>query len=202
MHIVLYIILGLVVFFLIFVWWRWTSVERGARQRNERILKQLDSIGLKLSEKKEVTTEEVCELAKKDELRGMLHTVLREYSRLDLFPNEFLDVESQARAALAYWLMHPNELQDAPAKIEIVEKTQRIIGDRKGEFFVFRYKMPEGHWAEKDGWLLGISGPFFGDEKPYLGVAGAFSRCGDKYEKINPAELVDWYINIMQKKLG
>ena len=202
MQIAFYMVLGLVAFVLIFIWWRWTSVERGARKRNERILKQLDSIGMKLSENKEISVEEVYNLAKKDELRGMLHDILQEYSRLDLFPKDFLDVESQARAELAYWLMHPNELQDPPEKIELVEKIQRTFNDREGEYFVLRYKMPEGHWAEKEGWLVGLSGPFFGDEKPYQGTAAAFSRFEDKYGDVKPAELVDWYVNLMQKKFG
>jgi hypothetical protein len=198
----IYIILSVAVVVMSFIWWRWTSVERGAKQRNQKILKRLDSIGQRLSDNKQITREEIYEFANNDELRGMLHAILREFARLDLFPNNFLDIESQAKTSLAYWLMHPNELQEAPAKIELVDKIQRIINERKGDFFVLRYKMPQGHWAEKDGWLLGLSGPFWGDEKPYVDTPEAFSRCGDKYGDINPAELVDWYVSMRQRKLA
>jgi hypothetical protein len=61
--------------------------------------------------------------------------------------------------------------------------------------------MPSGHWAGDD-WILGLSGPFMDNVPPYAGIGGAFSRCGDKYGEIQPAELVDWFVDMVQRKSG
>lgn len=89
--------------------------------------------------------------------------------------------------------MHPNELQDVPEQMELVEVVRRQLNGENAEFFVFRYKMAPGHWAAEDGWLLGLVGPFFDYHSPYT-ITGAFSRRGDKEGKVKPAELVDWYL--------
>ncbi len=96
--------------------------------------------------------------------------------------------------------MHPNELQDAPSEIQVVEEVDRDLQGERGKFLVFRYRMPAGHWAEKDGWLVGLAGPFFDKDVPYSGLAGAFSRCGDKFGEVKPLELIDWYIGIVTRK--
>lgn len=179
-----------------FVWWRYTSVARGARQRNDQILDVLTPLGEKLASKQPVSTEEVRALAARPHLRHMLHRVLSDYTRTELFPSEYLDTESQAAAALAYWMMHPNELAEAPAQMELIETVHRSVGGREARFLVFRYRMPDTHWTSKDGWLLGLSGPFFGDEVPYGILPGAFSRVGDKHGQADPAKLVDWYMSV------
>ena len=98
-------------------------------------------------------------------------------------------------------MMHPNELQDAPSEIELVE---RVVRERHGvrlKFFVYRYRMPAGHRASKDGgWLLGLAGPFLDSNTPYSGPAGGFSRCSDKDGIVKPADLVDWYLGLMARK--
>lgn len=82
----------------------------------------------------------------------------------------------------------------------VIETIERVVKSEPAKFYVFKYLMPKGHWAEKDGWLLGFAGPFWGDEKPYECLTGAFSRCSDKLGKIEPAEIVDWYLNMLKKK--
>jgi len=192
----------LAVAFAIFVWWRYTSVARGARQRDDRILPLLDALALKLSRKEPVAAGEVAALAETPQVRPMLYALVKHFERLELFPAQYLDTKSQGEAQLAYWMMHPNELQDAPEQIELVESLKRRVGeeDAECEFLVFRYKMPEGHWAAKDGWILGLAGPFVKDDVPYSGVAAGFSRVGDIEGTIEPAELVDWFIGMCMKK--
>lgn len=129
----------------------------------------------------------------------MLYQLLHHYNRTDLFPAAYLSPESQGEAVLAYWLMHPNELQDAPAAIQLVDKVEREREGNGAHYYVYRYRMGAGHWAEKDGWLLGVAGPFAEDEAPYSGSASAFSRCGDKEGTIESEELVDWYIKMSSR---
>jgi hypothetical protein len=198
----LYVIGGIGVLFVAFIWWRYTSVERGARQRDARIVAGLEPLIRKLDKREEVSAEEIAALATKPQNRRMLYHLLEHHKRLDLFPEECLDVRSQAEAQLVYWMMHPNELQDPPEQIELVESVVRRLpgGSSRGEFLIFRYKMPEGHWAGKDGWLLGIAGPYAKETAPYT-VASAFSRCGDKYGEVKPAELVDWYVGTTERMI-
>ncbi len=186
----------IVVLLAAFVWWRNTSVVRGARQRNQKILPLIDPIGEKLAAGKQPSIEEIESVANKSYARPYLYEVLKHFERLDLFPKHFTTPEAQAESKLVFWMMHPNELQDAPETIKLAEKVTRKLDGEMAGFYVFRYQMTDGHWAAKDGWLLGLSGPFFKNDVPYSGVAGAFSRCGDKDGEVNPDELVDWYIEV------
>ena len=112
-----YVIGGVALIFVAFVWWRWTSVARGARQRNEKILRLIDPIGAKLHSGRTVTPDEVSDLARRPEVRHMLFAVLRDAKRPDLIPQDYSSEVHQAASSLAYWMMHPNELQDAPAEM-------------------------------------------------------------------------------------
>ena len=191
------ILLGVTLAVAAFVVWRYTSVRRGARAREEALLKRLDPIGQRLEKKAEIRPEEIHHLAASPELRYFLYQILTTFGRPQLFPGQYLSQEAQAQSALTYWLLHPNELQAAPTVSELVEKVERQVSGRAGTFYVFRYKMPAGHWAGPD-WLLGLAGPFFPDDLPYHKLAGAFSRAGDKATKVSPPELVDWYLGVLK----
>jgi len=99
-------------------------------------------------------------------------------------------------------MMHPNELQDAPDEIELVEEIEREFQGEHEKFLVYRFQMSPGHCAEKEGWLLGLAGPFRDKDVPYSGVAAGFSRCGDKWGEVKPSELVDWYVGIVTRRRG
>ena len=59
--------------------------------------------------------------------------------------------------------------------------------------------MPTGHWAAEDGWELGLVGPMPTEDESYAAIPGAFSH-GDQEGKVTPAEIVDWYIDLLRKK--
>lgn len=200
MEYVIATVVAIVVLLVAFVWWRYMSVARGARQRDEKILPLIDPIGEKLAAGKQPSTEEIESVANKSYARPYLYEALKHFERLDLFPKQFTTQDAQAESKLVYWMMHPNELQDAPETIELAQKVTRELDGETCAFYVFRYQMSDGHWAAKDGWLLGLAGPFFENDVPYSGVAGAFSRCGDKYGEVKPEELVDWYIGMATRK--
>ena len=75
------------------------------------------------------------------------------------------------------------------------------MGGRQAEFLVFRYRMPEGHWAGRD-WILGLAGPFFEDDTPYSGVASGFSMCDDTEGKVTPNDIVENYVTMFERKTG
>jgi hypothetical protein len=198
---VLYVIGALVALLIGFIIWRWTSVMRGARQRDERILRLLDPIGQKFEAGQAVSQEEVREIAARyPETRLMMFGALTEIDHSELIPTDFDSSIEQAKNALIYWMMHPNELQDPPAAIEFVETVSRPIAGKARDFHVFRYRMAAGHWAAKDGWLLGFAGPMEDEAPPYSYLPGAFSRCNDQDGKIVPTEIVDWYIGMLKAK--
>jgi len=195
-----YVIGTIAVFIVAFIAWRWMSVGKGARQRDERILKLIDPIGRKLDDGETVTPEEVRSIARRPEVRFMLFAALKEMNHPELIPSDFQSPTDQAESALAYWLMHPNELQDSPEKIEHIQEVTRSLGGADAQFHVFRYRMVQGHWAAGDGWLLGLAGPMEKQAEPYSFLPGAFSRAGDTEGKITPEELVDWYVDMLEQK--
>lgn len=175
-------------------------MSRGAAERDERLVVLLDPLGKKLDAGAAVSVAEVEALAARPEIRFMLFAALRHMNRPDLLPKKFLTSADQGASALAYWMMHPNELQDAPAAIELLETVKRQVDGSEAEFHVYRYRMPDGNWAAKDGWLLGLAGPMPVAAEPYSEMPGAFSRAGDQEGKVKPAELVDWYVEMLRQK--
>ena len=183
----------------VFIIWRWTSVSRGMRQRDEKLLVRLKPIGKKIESGQVVSAQEIEGLAVKPEIRYMLFAMLRQMGRLDLLPTQYSSSIEQGKSALAYWMMHPNELQDAPEAIEFVETVKRTVDGYEVDFHVYRYKMPEGHWEAKEGWILGLAGPMKSGVEPYSEMTGAFSRVGDVEGKVKPSELVDWYVGMLAR---
>jgi hypothetical protein len=196
--VILKIAIAVVLILAAFIVWRYTSVRRGARARENALLARLEPLARRLDTNTTVSSDEVEALAAAPELRSLLYWLLSHHERLDLFPAQYLSEQAQAEAVLVYWMMHPNELQAAPEAIEPVERLQREVSGRQGVFHVFRYRMPAGHWSGTE-WQLGLAGPFFSDEKPYQGVAGGFSRAGDLAGKVEPGELVNWYVGMLSK---
>jgi hypothetical protein len=193
MKIVLYVLLGIVAALAAFVVWRLGSVRRGARQRDARILRELAEIEAALRANREVPAADIAPLAARPHLRRLLFGMLRQYEKTELFPEDHLSRRSQAEAALVYWLMHPNELQDAPAELQHVVTLPRDVHGKRAEFEVFRYKMPARHWAGSE-WILGLAGPFFADDTPYAGVAAGWSVASETEGRATPESVLDGYL--------
>jgi len=183
-----------------FIVWLGTSVGRGARRRDERIFTLIEPIVQQLEGGQAVTREEVLQVARRPQTRFLLFAALNELKHQELFPSDFNSPIEQAESALAYWLMHPNELQDAPERIEHLRAITTSLYGADAVVHVFRYRMPEGHWAAKDGWLLGLAGPVDDTAQPYAFLPGAFSRCSDTEGSITPEELVQWYVAMLEHK--
>jgi hypothetical protein len=183
-----------------FIAWRWTSVGRGAQRRDARIVASLEPLLTSLNAGDGGSLLEVDELAARPELRYVLFAALLQVGRSDLVPTALASSVEEGKSALAYWMMHPNELQDAPESIEFLETIQRTVDGRQADFHVYRYRMAAGHWAANDGWLLGLAGPMPVGVEPYSVMPGAFARASDTDGKTIPAELVDWYVGMLLQK--
>ncbi len=172
----------------------------GARQRDEKLLASLDGIGNKLDAGQPVSPQEIDTLAACPEMRYLLFAALRQMKRPALLPSKYCSSVAQGESALAYWMMHPNELQEAPEAIEFVATVQRTVDGQEAEFHVYRFRMRHGHCEAKNGWMLGVAGPMRVGPEPYSAVPGAFARPGDIEGKVRASELVDWYVGMLRQK--
>lgn len=200
LKIILIAVGGFVALLVGFVLWRLASVSRGMRQRDGKLVARLTPIGEKIEKGQAVSATEIEAVAARPEIRLLLFAMLRHMKHPELLPTKYCSSVEQGESALAYWMMHPNELQDAPEAIELVETIQRPVDGQPADFHVYRYKMPPGHWAAKDGWILGLAGPMKPGAEPYTEMPGAFSRVGDIEGKVKPSELVDWYVGMLRQK--
>jgi hypothetical protein len=183
----------------VFMLVRYASLARGGRRRDEGILLTFAPLIAGLEGGQEPTTEELRELGAAPQVRPLMHSILEEHGCAQLLPPEFRETPEVARALLAHWMMHPNELQEAAVELEPERVLQRRIEGRPADFHVLRFRMREGHWAGQD-WLLGVVGPFFEDDEAFKGPAGAFSRAGDKAGSTDPVELLDWFVKLGTSK--
>ncbi|HHH75618.1 MAG TPA: hypothetical protein ENL03_01175 [Phycisphaerae bacterium] len=199
-----YIAGGILLFIVVrYLYMRWNSIDMGVIERDGSIQKLLVSLGEKLSRKEHVPQSEIIALSAMSHVRPMLYAMLKHYERLDLFPEEYRDIQSQGESELGLFLMHPKVFRASPSEIEFVESVKRTLVDKEefvGEFLVYRYKMAEGHLGSNDSWLLGLAGPFVENDVPYSGYARAFSRKTDSSGDIRPGQYVDLYIKIATKK--
>jgi hypothetical protein len=183
-----------------FIVWALASARRGMRKRDEKLLARLAPIVEKGKTGQVISPQEVEALAARPEIRFMLFATLRELTRPEFVPPRYSSSVAQGESALAYWVMHPHELQDAPEAIQLVETVTRAVDGQETDFHVYRYRMATGHWAAKDGWILGVAGPMKAGPEPYSHMPGAFSRVGDVEGKLTPSALVDWYVGMLRQK--
>lgn len=104
--------------------------------------------------------------------RFKLYERLQDLGKMEYFPEEHNNHESLAESDLVNWLMHPNELKNAPDEIEAVTN----IEDEDGIYFLFRYRTHEPHWAADRGWLSGLAGPYAPDRKRIFRGTCTFSN--------------------------
>lgn len=194
-----YVVGGFFILVVVFLVWRISSVSRGMRQRDERILLMLEPIGQRVLDGETIGSHEIVEHMARPELRYMMMATMPDLDYRGILSEEMFSSVAQGEASLAYWMMHPNELQDPPEMVEHMETMRCEVKGRDSLFHVYRYKMPKGHWAGED-WLLGLAGPMNESEMPYEKVQPAFSRCSDKEGDISPRELIEWWADMLEKK--
>ena len=85
-----------------------------------------------------------------------------------------------------------------------MEHIKRVTIDYDGQsnfvhYEVFKFRM-EPHWAAKDGWLLGVVGPYFDDSQPYDPVGSTFSRLSSKFDLISADDEAKWVHDNIAKR--
>jgi hypothetical protein len=105
------------------------------------------------------------------EVRNTLYDLLGRSSRSDLFPHRYRTQEAFAESAMVNWLVYPTELGQVPDEIELMKVVTSGSPGEEEDYYVFRFRMDEPHWAAKHGWMAGVAGGFARRDQPTT-VAG------------------------------
>lgn len=119
------------------------------------------------------------DVARHAEMRNWLYSALRELGKDSLFPEKYRTQKALAEADMVNWLVYPTELARVPDEIELMKVVPVDTGLAGGiyDYYLFRFRTHEPHWAAKQGWLAGVSGPFLRKDQPTVDALGdTFSR--------------------------
>jgi hypothetical protein len=106
----------------------------------------------------------------------------------DRLPRQCLDQSKLAEGHMVDWLCYGTELGREPDEMELIRvesrnrsKARRIIrflAKRETvDYFFFRFRVTEEHWAKEDGWMVGMAGGYPRRDQPTAAHdGGTFSR--------------------------
>jgi hypothetical protein len=198
---IVFIIIGIIVLaIIIFVIYRIKTVNNQSKKINETRFERIKPIFEKLNEGENITELEILPYAKNLITRESTYRLLEEKNKTELFPKEFYTIEKGAESNLANWLEFPTELDGCPDEMELVKRVTIDFDDNNVYYYVFKFRINEPHWASKDGWMLGVVGPYFEDSKPYDFPHATFSRLNSKFDKVKAEDEAKWvHENISMK---
>ncbi|MNR03375.1 hypothetical protein [uncultured Flavobacterium sp.] len=189
------IILGLIILVIaIFGLYRLVTVKRQNRKLNAERFERVKELYEKLESGQNLTEKDVLPFAQNVLTRESTYQLLRDQNKTDIFPKEYNTIVKGAESNLANWLEFPTELNACPDEIEHLK---RVTYDFDGQnnfvhYEVFKCRVNEPHWAAKDGWFLGVVGPYFDDSKPYDFPHATFSRINSTLNNITADEEAKW----------
>jgi len=129
--------------------------------------------------------------AKNSDTRSDLYDLLESFGKENQFPSEFMSFEKAAESRLTTWLEYPTELDTVPSRMELIKKIDHLDSGVIYTYYIFKFKTDQPHWAAKDGWMVGVAGPYLKNSKPYDWTKGTFSRFS-KINETTPEEEVKW----------
>lgn len=141
---------------------------------------------------KDVDPAHARDVAQSAEMRSYLYRTLTELCALSLFPEEYVTQAAFAESHMVEWLTFPTELGRVPDEIELMEVVEVGLGLGRStqDFYLFRFRTHEPHWAAKDGWSAGVTGPYLRSLAPSADlVRMTFSRF-ETWESKTPEEHV------------
>jgi hypothetical protein len=173
-----------------FILWRIRATFSGGRAAYLALAGRIEPVERSLQAGADPAPGHLERFARDRETRKVLYEALERHGKMHLFPSQYLTQDALAEADLVLWLAHPNELAATPDEIEM---TAALPAPGKGfegqQYFLFRYRTNPPHWAAKDGWLAGVSGPFPVNGPLSVGASGTFSRF-EAYDARTPEEHV------------
>jgi len=196
MNIILIVIGIIVLAMVMFIIYRSITVKKQNIAINRKRFERIKPLYDQLENGDNLTQQDVYKYAKDKKTRDAAYQLLKDYNKSDVFPSEFYTIISAAESSLTNWLEFPTELDAVPDEIEHVKRVTIDFGGQHEQktFFhyeVFKFRINETHWAAKNGWMLGVVGPYFDDSNPY-DHTGAFSRLSSRSETTLPEEEAKW----------
>ncbi|MFZ5476421.1 MAG: hypothetical protein ACOZNI_06550 [Myxococcota bacterium] len=88
--------------------------------------------------------------------RAALLDRLAEHGATDLAAERWRTGEARSEGDLVRWLRFPTELDAFPDEVALAARG--YVGEER--WFVWRFRVDEPHWAARDGWMMGVSGPW------------------------------------------
>jgi hypothetical protein len=190
-----FIVIGIIIVIVaIFAVYRLFTVKKQNKKLINERFERVKPLSDKLESGQDLTQTDILPFAKNIKTRQLTFQLLNDHNKTDLFPKEFYSIEKAGESYLANWLEFPTELDACPDEIEHIK---RVTFDFDGNnnfvhYEVFKYRVNEPHWAAKDGWILGVVGPYFDDSKPYDFPQATFSRVSSTVDKVSPDEEAKW----------
>src|SRR3989339_176391 len=190
-----FIVVGIIVVIVaIFAVYRLFTVKKQNKKLINERFERVKPLSDKLESGQDLTQTDILPFAKNIKTRQLTFQLLNDHNKTDLFPKEFYSIEKAAESYLVNWLEFPTELDACPDEIQHIK---RVTFDFDGNnnfvhYEVFKYRVNEPHWAAKDGWILGVVGPYFDDSKPYDFPQATFSRVSSTVDKVSPDEEAKW----------
>jgi hypothetical protein len=182
-----FILLFLLILLVLWILYNRYYVRRKFRSHADRKYEMIKPVLKKITANKTVTSEEILKLVQDASLRYLVYLMLCEHNRQDLFPAEYFTCEKGAESFLANWLEFPTELGAPPDEIQLVKS----IPIDAMIYYVFKYRTKAPHWAARNSWMLGVSGPYVSETLPYDVPHRVFSRF-NTVENISPEEEAYW----------
>ena len=167
------------------------------RQHNSKLyserFKRIATLHEKLKNGQNLTGKDVYPFAQNILTREITFLLLNDHDKTDLFPQEYYSIVKGAESNLANWLEFPTKLGVCPEEIEYIKRVTIDFDKQKNQvhYEVFKFRVNEHHWASKDGWLLGVVGPYYDDSKPYDFPNFTNSRFVG-IDHVSPEEEVKW----------
>jgi hypothetical protein len=190
-----FLILGIIAFIIVvFIVYRIQKVKKQHKLLSQERFERIRPLFEKLESGQQLTKDDVLPYAKNVLTRELAFELLKHNDNTAIFPEEYNTLIKGAESRLANWLEFPTELGACPDEMEHIK---RVTFDFDGQnnlvhYEVFKYRFNEPHWAAKDGWILGVVGPYFDDSKPYDNAQCTFSRVSGTVAKTSPEEEAKW----------
>lgn len=141
------------------------------------------------------------DVARSTEMRNWLYQALTELGKATDFPERYRTQKAFAESDMVHWLVYPTELGRVPDEIELMKVVPVDTGLKDGiyDYYLFRFRTKEPHWAAKNGWVAGISGPYLRKDQPTTRALGDTFSTFTKWSDKTPDEHVGDTRELMQK---
>ncbi|KAA3646433.1 MAG: hypothetical protein DWQ07_09470 [Chloroflexi bacterium] len=144
----------------------------------------------RLRKGKKVDVSELTPIAAYSETRMWLYKMLLSLDKVALYPLEYFSQEAFAESEMVDWLSFGTELGKVPDEIELMKVFELDVGTTAGKilYYLYRFRTFPPHWAAKDGWMAGVSGPFIKSDEPSPDSYGETFSTFKAWQSLTPEE--------------